>query len=170
MQFIRNIIRALELLPSLRGAKSALARIWRGLLFLFFLSSCLPDPLEVNNVPKAEPQIVVSSQIIPDQSLVLLLTRTISALDASDNSDPQDLIDQVAVNDAMATVSGPGGTDTLLFLGNGVYGGISIPFAIGEVYTLKVTSESLGTVTASTEVKPQITFEEITSRSLSQRV
>jgi hypothetical protein len=165
MRFIRNIILAPELLPSPRGAKSALARIWRGLfspvLCCSLLSSCLPDPLEVNNVPKAEPQIVVSSQIIPDQSLVLLLTRTISALDASDDSDPQDLIDQVAVNDAIATVSGPGGTDTLLFFGNGVYGGISIPFAIGEVYTLKVTSESLGTVTASTEVKPQITFGEI---------
>lgn len=150
------------LLPSLRGGQSALARIRRGLpLFLFILSSCIPDPLEVNNVPKAEPQIVISSQIIPNQSLVLLLTRTISALDASDDSDPQDLIDQVAVNDAVATVSGPGGTDTLLFLGNGVYGGISIPFTAGEVYTLKVTSESLGTVTASTQVKPQITFEEI---------
>jgi hypothetical protein len=107
------------------------------------------------------PQIVVSSQIIPDQSLVILLTRTISALEASDNSDPEDLIDQIAVNDAITTITGPSGTDTLIFLGNGIYGGITIPFSAGEVYSLDVKSESLGTVTASTTVKPQITFSEV---------
>jgi hypothetical protein len=89
------------------------------------------------------------------------LTRTISALEASNDSDPQDLIDQIAVNDATTTLTGPAGTDTLIFLGNGVYGGITAPFVIGESYTLNVISESLGIVRATTTVMPQITFSDV---------
>lgn len=129
---------------------------------IFLLSiSCVPDPLEVEDVPVAKPQIVVSSQIVPDQSVVVLLTKTISALDASNDSDPETLISQIAVNDAITTISGPDGTDTLLFLENGLYGGVFIPFRENETYTLKVKSESLGEVKASTIVKPLVRFKDI---------
>jgi hypothetical protein len=125
-----------------------------------FLVSCLPDPLEVTNIPAIKTEIVVSSQIVPDQSLVVLLTKTIGALDASNDSDPQELIDQIAVNDALVTLTGPTGRDTLLFLGNGLYGGAFIPFQAGEEYTLTVVSE-LGEITATTVVKPQVLFETV---------
>ena len=48
---------------------------------------CLPEPLDVDGIPVVKPQIVVSTQIIPDQSLIVLLTKTFGALDASDDSD-----------------------------------------------------------------------------------
>jgi hypothetical protein len=131
------------------------------LLVLTLLSSCIPDPLEVQNIPSVKPQIVVSSQIIPDQSLAILLTRTLGALDAGNDSDPEDLISQIAVNDATVTVTGPARTDTLVFLENGLYGGIVIPFQEGQAYTLKVKSETLGTVKATTVVKPQVRFQDI---------
>jgi hypothetical protein len=124
-----------------------------------FLTSCLPDPLEVKNIPAVKTEIVVSSQIVPDQSLVVLLTKTIGALDASDDSDPEALINQIAVNDATALLIGPSGTDTLSFLGNGLYGGVFIPFQTGEEYTLKIVSETLGEISATTIVKPQVLFE-----------
>lgn len=124
-------------------------------------SSCLTEPLEVENIPKVKSQIVVSTQIIPDQSLVVLLTKTVGALEASNDSDPQDLLDQIAVNDAIVTITGPTGTDTLTFLDNGVYGGIIIPFQDGEQYALYAESQSLGIVTATTMVKPQIMFGDI---------
>lgn len=123
--------------------------------------SCLPEPLEVTNIPTVKPQIVVSSQIVPDQSLMVLLTKTIGALDASDDSDPEELIDQIAVNDAIVVLSGPESIDTLIFFENGIYGGVAIPFEIGEEYTLHVLSQSLGEVSAKTTVKPQITFTEV---------
>lgn len=125
------------------------------------LCSCLPDPLEVKSVPKAEVQIVVSSQIIPDQSLVVLLTRTFGALEASDNSDPESLLDFIAVNDATVTVEGPSGTDTLNFLGRGVYGGVLVPFQAGDEYHLHVNSEELGEVHASTVVQSKVDFTNI---------
>ncbi len=130
-------------------------------LVALFLTSCLPEPLEVDNIPKVKSQIVVSSQIIPNQSVLILLTKTVGALDASNDSDPQDLIEQIAVNDAVVTIASRLGTDTLLFLQNGVYGGVQIPLVVGEAYELHVKSESLGEVKATTTVQSQIDFESL---------
>lgn len=144
---------------------SGLMRVSGLIVFAFggiFFTGCLPEPLEVDNIPKVKPQIVVSSQMIPDESLVVLLTRTLSALDASNDSDPQDLINQIAVNDAVVTLTGPEGTDTLLFVENGLYAGpLVTSFQEGESYTLNIESETLGKVTATSVVQPLITFEEI---------
>jgi hypothetical protein len=128
---------------------------------LLMMSACLPEPLEVTGIPVAKPQIVVSTQIIPDQSVVVLLTKTFGALDASGDSDPMELLDQIAVNDAIVSISGPQGTYELQPLDHGAYGGLIIPFEVGQEYELRVVSESLGEVTAKTSVKPLITFDEI---------
>lgn len=125
------------------------------------LAACLPDPLEVDGIPVVKPQIVVSSQIVPDQSLVVLLTKSFGALDASDDSDPQALLDQISVSDALVTLHHGNESDTLLPLGNGFYGGSFIEFVAGAEYTLNVDSETLGQVSATTQVKPQVTFEDI---------
>jgi hypothetical protein len=127
----------------------------------FIVFSCIPDPLEVNGIPIVKPEIVVSTQIIPDESLIVLLTKTFGALDASDDSDPEELFDQIAVNDAFVTITGPNTVDTLVMIRDGVYGGITIAFEAGETYHLYVKSETLGVVTASTVVKPQVSFEDI---------
>lgn len=132
-----------------------------GLISLLAFTACIPEPLEVKNIPQIKPEIVVSTQIIPDEAMVVLLTKTFGALDASDDSDPQQLLDQIAVNDATVAIDGPDGIDTLLFLGNGVYGGIELELVEGGIYILRVKSESLGEVRATTTVKPQILFEEI---------
>jgi hypothetical protein len=145
-----------------RNFKNRLPAISIGLAFtMLILASCLPDPLEVQSIPVLQPQIVVSTQIIPDQSLLVLLTRTFGALDASDDSDPQILLAQIAVNDALVTVEGPQGIDTLTFLGSGTYGGIFIEFEPGETYQLYVNSPALGEVHATTDVKPKVDFASI---------
>jgi hypothetical protein len=131
------------------------------LAMLLILSGCLPDPLDVHGLPVVKPQIVVSTQIIPDQSLIVLLTKTFGALNGSDDSDPEELLNQIAVDDATVTISGPGGTYELLALENGLYGGLIIPFEEGQEYELHVNSESLGEVKATTTVKPFVTFEDI---------
>jgi hypothetical protein len=141
-------------------------KYWAGTLTIvvlisFGLLACIPDPLEVDGIPKVKPQIVVSSQIIPDQSLVVLLTKSFGALDASDDSDPEALLQQIAVLDAQVFIESSDSRDTLLSLGNGFYGNTLIPFEAGKDYTLIVESASLGSVTATTQAKPQITFDEI---------
>lgn len=130
-------------------------------LMLTVLTGCLPDPLTVDGIPVVKPQIVVSSQIIPDQSIVVFLTKTFGALEASDRSDPETLLNQIAVNDATVTITGPGGSYTLPSWDNGIYGRLVIPFEAGQEYELKVVSESLGEVSAVTTVKPLVTFDKI---------
>jgi Domain of unknown function (DUF4249) len=133
-----------------------------GIIPLLFYS-CLPDPLEVEGVPTIKPQIVVSSQILTDQSLVVLLTKSFGALDASDDSDPQALLNQIAINDALVTITGPQGTDTLNFIDTGFYGGLTSALEGGKSYTLQVKSPTMGEVSASTVVKPQVRFDQIES-------
>jgi hypothetical protein len=125
------------------------------------MMSCLPEPLAIDGLPVVQPQIVVSTQIIPDRSLVVLLTKTFGALEGSDDSDPEELLRQIAVDDAVVVIKGPERTDTLLNIGSGFYGDVIIPFEEGEEYNLYVDSESLGEVTATTTVKEQIQFEDI---------
>jgi hypothetical protein len=138
--------------------------IGAGLLALLG-GSCLPEPLPVDGIPVLKPQIVVSTQIIPDQlpneSFVVLLTKSFGALDASDDSDPYELIQQIAVDDAVVSILGPDSIYNLFNIGSGLYGGIAIPFVPGASYQLDVTSESLGSVTATTTVQPSATFDEL---------
>lgn len=128
---------------------------------LLIQSSCLPDPLEITQMPTLEPEIVVASQILPDKSLVILLTKTFGALDANTDSDPEELLDKIAVNDALVIIEGNNSVDTLLFLDKGFYGGVDIPFQAGETYSLHVDSETLGEVYAHTTVQPQVNFQHI---------
>lgn len=129
-----------------------------------FATACIPDPLEIDGIRSIRPEIVVSSQIIPDQSLAILLTRSFGALDASEDSDPEAILAAIAINDAVVSVHSDNSSDTLLFLGNGFYGGVNIDFQSGKEYTLMVDSESLGTVSATTTVKQQVNFSDVSTQ------
>lgn len=132
-----------------------------GLIVVFLLfSSCLPEPLDISGIPEVKKEIVVASQVLPNGRLLVLLTQTMGALDASYDSDPEVLLNGIAVNDATVILSRPGGTDTLLFYDNGVYAGDSILFKKGATYDLYINSASLGTATASTTLLDQIDFKE----------
>lgn len=141
------------------NGKSAVAFLTAGIMPI--LISCLPDPLEVESLPRARPQIVVSSQMIPDQAVLVFLTRTFGALEASEDSDPEQLLNFISVDDAMVVLEGPLRRDTLTWLGNGVYGSSYIPLQEGEKYTLQIKSTELGEATATTAVKNRVNFSKI---------
>ncbi len=129
---------------------------------LFF--SCVPDPLPVNNLPQLKPKIVIASQIIPDQGLVVLLTRSIGALDAGDQSNPQNLLEQILINDAQVTLHYADKIDTLTQLSNGLYGGIAVQWLSGIIYELRVKSAELGEVSAMTKVPEAVPFKTAAAR------
>jgi hypothetical protein len=133
--------------------------IW--LTMAIVTTACLPDPLEVRNIPKIKPEIVVSSAFIPGESLVVFLSKSIGALEVSDNDDPMEVLRFISVNDAIVTIEGSFGKKPLLFLGYGFYGGIDVKFIEGEDYHLSVKSESLGEVTATTTALPASSFESV---------
>lgn len=130
------------------------------LVFLALLAvSCIPDPLELKEIPAVEPEIVVASQMIPGQGVLVLLTQTFSAREVSLEVDPEEFLRRISVNDALVTLRGPERTDSLLFRENGLYGDLNTPLQEGESYELWVQSETLGEVSASTRVLPQVSME-----------
>jgi len=131
---------------------------------LLLIASCLPDPLAVDSIPGLEQKIVVSSQVITNQSVSILLTKSFGALDANGSSDPQELLDLIAINDATVIIEAENIIDTLIFLQNGVYGSVSLPLIENLEYTLSVESPSMGKVIASTQVKEQVKFASVSSR------
>jgi hypothetical protein len=122
------------------------------------LISCLPEPLPVNGVPQLKPRIVVSTQLTSDQSLVILLTKSVGALEADEDSDPEELLNQIAIKDASVTLHHDDLTYVLTTLGNGLYTSGQIPLEANDVYTLVVESPTMGTVYASTIVQAKVSF------------
>lgn len=126
--------------------------------------SCLPEPLRVDDIPQLKPKIVVSTQVTSDQSVVIFLTKSVGALEASEDSDPEELIAQIAVNDATITLTSDRGTYEFAFLGAGTYASGQIPLQTGEEFFLEVVSTSMGTVTSSAKVMPHVTFDYVDGR------
>jgi Domain of unknown function (DUF4249) len=141
---------------------------WNYIVLTFFagitMFSCLPDPLPVRDIPKLRPSIVISSQIIPDQTLVVLLTKSVGALDASNNSDPEALLEQILIDSAVVTLRYENQTDTLINLGSGLYGGIALNWATGINYVLQVEDEELGKVTALASVPQRVPFQSVNAQ------
>jgi hypothetical protein len=133
------------------------------LLVTLLLLSCLPEPLNVDDIPKLETKIVVSSQIIPDAGLVVFVSKSIGALDAGDDSDPESLIEQIAISDALVTLSVDDNLDTLENLGNGLYGNIILDWQNNVDYTLTVNTTSLGSVSAVTRLPDFVSFNEVSA-------
>src|SRR5688572_30493164 len=142
---------------SFRGMRRSI-NIFLNIIF-FTLVSCIPDPLLVDGIPQLKSKIVVSTQMAPNQTVVIFLTKSIGALDASGDSDIEALLEQITINDAQVIIYNDSFTDTLAFTGNGLYASASIDFIEGEEYNLSVESPTMGSVTASTHVREQVQFE-----------
>jgi hypothetical protein len=136
-----------------RGGLPAVLMMAAGLV-----STCTPEPLEMENVKLPETKIVVSSLVLPDSSVAILLTRSIGALEANEESDPQSLIAEIAIEDAEVTITVNDSTYALKLLQGGVYQGFGIPLVAGTECHLRVISRSLGEVRATAVVQAPIYF------------
>ncbi len=123
-----------------------------GLLVLVIacLAGCIPDPLPVDSIPAVQPKLVIGSQVIPGQGLVVYVTRTVGALEAGWNSELQPLLEKIAVMDAVVTLEHDGEVDTLVHQAYGVYAGASGDVVGNNTYTLRVKSVLWGEVEATT--------------------
>lgn len=124
-------------------------------------TSCLPDPLEVDSIESAPVEMVVTSSVLPDTTIAILVTRSIGALDAGSDTDIQTLVKEIAINDAKVTITTEGKTYTLPLMQDGVYKSIGIPIIPGKEYALEVSCEKFGTVSAKTVVQPRVNFDTV---------
>lgn len=131
-------------------------------------TSCLPDNLLIDVAP-AEPQLVIASQILPGDLLVVFVSRSFSALEGREDSLSDDFLDQILVESALTTVTINGQVDTLLPIEDaaGVYiSGFGLPIDEGEVRLDVYDSLTRKSVHATTMALPPIAldtanFEEI---------
>lgn len=127
------------------------------------LWSCIPSPLAVDNMEQLKPKIVVSTQLAPSGSLIVLVTKSIGALDAGRGTDPQALISQIAQDSAIVELKHSGILDVLPNLGNGLYGNVNLNLVPGQYYELVVKTKELGEVSAVTQLKQQVPFTSVSA-------
>ena len=105
---------------------------------VLFTVSCRPKPLEIT-LDAAPQKLVIASQVVPDNVLGVLVTRSFPALEhnifvSGTNNVSQGFIDQVIVENAIVTVTYAGTTDTL-------YAVDTIPGLYVSVSTLQIPYE-----------------------------
>ncbi len=133
------------------------------LIFLAgILSSCLPDPLPVDNVPILENTVVVGSQEFPDEFMAISLTRSFGALDAGPRSNIEEVLDELLIDSVEVSINVAGQSYLLQDIGNGVYLGTDIPEIVNEEYTLSfINPLNNKPVLAKTTLLPFIGFDSL---------
>ncbi len=101
---------------------------------------------------------MVSSQIVPGTGLIVMVTKSVGALEAGRNSDAELLLQQIVIDDATVTLHHGSQAETLRSLGNGLYGGITSPLMENVTYELHVKTSTLGEVIAMTSVPRTVRF------------
>ncbi len=135
------------------------------LFILLFLWSCIPEDLDVDNVPVAENKMVISTAFIPNQNISLLLTRTFSAL-TQDLANDNEALAGILVSNAEVTVSVRDTAILLTEITSGIYADSTLPIYPEEIYTIYIKENTSGLeVKASTQMKKQVNFSTISARA-----
>lgn len=129
-------------------------------IFSMLLVACVPEPIPLK-IDQAESKIVVSTQIIPDRGMIMILTRSFSALsDGTQGDFRQEDLQKYLVNDAEVEVSYDNQSYRLEQIGNGLYGSIEIQQTPGKLYDLSIIDQEEGNVvTAQTKVKEPVVIQ-----------
>lgn len=141
---------------------------------LFSLSSCIPAPVEIE-VPQAETKLVVTSQLLFNQAVLIQVSKSFSALTEIPNgstgqdslategdSIDADFLDLLLADSAEVIIEGPNTVDTLVNLGQGFYLAVGTELIENNTYRLTVNDTITGlSVFAQTEVLPQAEIGEV---------
>lgn len=126
-------------------------------------TGCLPPPVDIDVKP-ADPKLVIASQVLGSQGLIVGLTRSYSPLDTSGAQDTlgSDLLTRILVSDAIVTVSYLSQTDTLYMVSPGLYVNLFVQLHDDVPYTLRAKDPATGEeVWAVTSLEPQVVFDTV---------
>lgn len=135
-------------------------------------TACSPEPLTID-IPQAEPKMVVYSQTLPDQALIVTLSKSFSALSTPndfEDSTKQDSINNIFLNqflvdNATVTINGADYNDTLIRATKGVYIAPSFPFSPGNSYQLEAYDPVTGfAVSSMATTLPIVEFDTISAK------
>ena len=138
-------------------------------LLLVVLVSCTPKPLTIE-VDELEPQLVLNAQVIPNQALIVTLSRSFGALSYSEeNGDTttDTFLDTLLVSGATVKVSYNDVTDSLIELSPGLYIGLTASQEEADIYSITcVDHERNLSCSASASILPAVNFEELTPKKI----
>ena len=120
------------------------------------LVGCIPEPHDLT-LEEAETKLVISSQVIPNQVMIVTVSKSFGALSFSNEEDSvtQELLDQLLVTGARVTIAYNGVTDTLWSVSGvpGVYVSVNTPQYLNTQYHLEVHDPATGlSVTSDAEM------------------
>lgn len=138
----------------------------KNLVYILFaialLFSCRPKPIPIE-LPPHEAKLVLNTQIIPNEIILVGITRTIGALAFSEeNGDTtsQALLDSLLVENATVVVSYGSSSDTLFEIESGLYASVSTPQYTDQLYTIHVVDHDKGLeCTASSYMLEQVQMD-----------
>lgn len=147
--------------------------LWSFIL-LHGLVSCAPEPIDID-IPQAETKLVVYSQALPDQALLLTLSKSFSALSSpnedgfldSTNQDSinNSFLNQFLVDNATITIQGADYNDTLIRVTKGVFLAPFFPFTPGNSYQLNAYDPVTGfSISSNATTLPIIGFESVSAK------
>jgi hypothetical protein len=129
------------------------------------LHSCVPKPLDII-LPEQQSKMVVSSLIIPNQIMLVSLTRSFTSLsnpnDTSGSNGDSTFYKKYVVDSALVVVSYSGKSDTLFRTSPGIYASLNTLQISGNTYTLYVKDYTSGEeITAQSVMLDKISFDSI---------
>jgi hypothetical protein len=123
----------------------------------YLLFSCTPKPIDID-LEALQPKLVIGSQVVPNQVMIITVSKSFSALD---NSSDEALLNSLLVANANVWVTYSGHTDVLFSDPNspGVYASISTPLTTDTEYTLNVYDPQTGeSITSTSTMLAPISF------------
>lgn len=134
-------------------------------LAVTLLYGCFPGPLEVDNVPVPNEQVVVGSYLIPDNFIVVSLSKTITALQAGPESNLNAVIPRLLIPGVEVTVTANSNIYPMTEIVRGIYRIDDIPREAGTKYTLSFVNPFNGQSShAEAVVLPFVGFSDVKAK------
>jgi len=127
-----------------------------GIIGIIVLVSCVPEPIEIN-VESAPPKLVVFSHVVPNNIMIIGLTKSFSMLDGV----TEDQYEQLLLSGASIQVKTNGQTYDFYELNAGFYASFTPLQQAGDTYEL-IASHGGDTVTATTKIQSLVNFTQVT--------
>lgn len=127
---------------------------------LSLFSACRPEPLNID-IPQLEPKIVVASQIVPPDALLISLSKSFSALTDIEDDSTGEALNQLLIRGASVSLEYDGNQDSLIEVENGFYLALGIDALEGRTYRLTIKDTSGLEATAQATFMPSMNFDSI---------
>lgn len=129
-------------------------------LVLGLFNACIPEPLDIE-IPQLEPKIVVASQIVPPDALLISLSKSFSALTDIEDDSTGEALNQLLIRGASVHLEYDGNRDSLIEIENGFYLALGIDALEGRTYRLTVKDSSGLEASAQATFMPSMNFDSI---------